>query len=63
MRRAIGISGRSRRNASADGTPEPSNWAQILGEMNSAWNYDEKTGEYYLAFFTPEQLDLNLENP
>ncbi|KAI0147645.1 glycoside hydrolase family 13 protein [Xylariaceae sp. FL1272] len=47
-----------------DGKPEPpNNWAQILGEANSAWNYDEATGEYYLAIFTPEQPDLNWENP
>jgi len=52
------------KSINADGTPEPpNNWAQILGEANSAWNYDEKTGEYYLALFTPEQPDLNWENP
>ncbi|PQE24998.1 alpha-glucosidase maltase protein [Rutstroemia sp. NJR-2017a WRK4] len=52
------------KNVSADGIPEPpNNWAQILGEANSAWNYDEKSGEYYLALFTPEQSDLNWENP
>ena len=52
------------KNVSADGTPEPpNNWARILGEANSAWNYDEKTGEYYLALFTAEQPDLNWENP
>src|ERR1700733_65391 len=48
----------------ADGTPEPpNNWSQVLGEANSAWNYDKATGEYYLALFTPEQPDLNWENP
>lgn len=47
-----------------DGVPEPpNNWAQILGEANSAWTYDEKTGEFYLSLFTPEQPDLNWENP
>ena len=47
-----------------DGVAEPpNNWAQILGEANSAWTYDEKTGEYYLSVFTPEQPDLNWENP
>ncbi|KAH9886100.1 glycoside hydrolase family 13 protein [Xylariomycetidae sp. FL2044] len=47
-----------------DGVPEPpNNWAQILGEANSAWTYDEKTGQYYLSLFTPEQPDLNWENP
>jgi oligo-1,6-glucosidase len=55
---------RKPKSVTADGTPEPpNNWAQILGEANSAWNYDEKTGEYYLALFTPEQPDLNWENP
>ncbi|ERF75632.1 hypothetical protein EPUS_04612 [Endocarpon pusillum Z07020] len=47
-----------------DGTPQPpNNWSQILGEASSAWNYDEITGEYYLGLFTPEQPDLNWENP
>ncbi|MCJ1227789.1 hypothetical protein MMC12_004448 [Toensbergia leucococca] len=41
----------------------PNNWSQILGEANSAWTYDEKTDEYYLSLFTPEQPDLNWENP
>lgn len=31
--------------------------------MNSAWTWDEKTQEYYLSLFTPEQPDLNWENP
>ena len=52
------------RRINEDGTPEPpNNWAQILGEANSAWNYDEGTGEFYLGLFTPEQPDLNWENP
>ncbi|KAG9229799.1 trehalose-6-phosphate hydrolase [Amylocarpus encephaloides] len=51
------------RSFRSDGTPEPpNNWAQILGEANSAWNYDEKSKEFYLALFTPEQPDLNWEN-
>ncbi|KAI0470245.1 glycoside hydrolase family 13 protein [Xylaria cf. heliscus] len=41
----------------------PNNWAQILGEANSAWKYDPVTDEYYLCLFTPEQPDLNWENP
>ncbi|PMD43527.1 glycoside hydrolase family 13 protein [Hyaloscypha variabilis F] len=52
------------KHINADGTPEPpNNWSQILGEANSTWNYDEETGEFYLALFTPEQPDLNWENP
>lgn len=48
----------------SDGQPiPPSNWAQILGEANSAWIWDEPTKEFYLALFTPEQPDLNWENP
>jgi oligo-1,6-glucosidase len=48
----------------ADGTRQPpNNWAQILGEANSAWTWDDKTQEYYLSLFTPEQPDLNWENP
>jgi len=46
------------------GTPQPpNNWAQILGEANSAWTYDTETGQYYLSVFTPDQPDLNWENP
>lgn len=44
-------------------TEPPNNWAQILGEANSAWTYDSETGQYYLSVFTPEQPDLNWENP
>ena len=52
------------KRVSAAGTPEPpNNWAQILGEANSVWTYDKETGEYYLSLFTPEQPDLNWENP
>ncbi|KAI0138738.1 glycoside hydrolase family 13 protein [Hypoxylon sp. NC0597] len=52
------------KSVNPDGVPEPpNNWAQILGEANSAWTYDEKTGEFYLSLFTPEQPDLNWENP
>lgn len=41
----------------------PNNWSMILGEGKSAWSWDEETQEYYLALFTPEQPDLNWENP
>lgn len=41
----------------------PNNWGMILGEANSAWTWDEKTQEYFLALFTPEQPDLNWRNP
>lgn len=41
----------------------PNNWSQILGEANSAWTYDAHTKEFFLSLFTPEQPDLNWENP
>jgi oligo-1,6-glucosidase len=45
------------------GTPgaEPTNWGSVFG--GPAWEYDEKTGEYYLHLFSPKQPDLNWENP
>jgi len=49
-------------NAQGERGP-PNNWAQILGDQNSAWNWCPEREEYYLALFTPEQPDLNWENP
>ena len=40
---------------------EPTNWASIFS--GSAWQYDERSGEYYLHLFSPKQPDLNWENP
>ncbi|MFB4162466.1 alpha-glucosidase [Alteribacillus sp. JSM 102045] len=40
---------------------EPTNWASNFS--GSAWQYDEKTGEYYLHLFSKKQPDLNWENP
>lgn len=40
----------------------PNNWAAILGEKDSAWTWDEGSGEYYLSLFTAQQPDLNWEN-
>ncbi|KAJ5938812.1 alpha-amylase [Penicillium verhagenii] len=39
---------------------EPNNWAAIFG--GSAWQFDEQTGQYYLALFLPSQPALNWEN-
>ncbi len=45
------------------GTPgaEPTNWGAAFG--GSTWEYDKKTGEYYLHLFSTKQPDLNWENP
>ncbi|WP_404451161.1 alpha,alpha-phosphotrehalase [Virgibacillus necropolis] len=39
---------------------EPSNWQSKFG--GSAWQYDEKTDQYYLHLFDKTQADLNWEN-
>ena len=40
---------------------EPTNWESAFS--GPAWTYDERTDEYYLHLFAPEQPDLNWENP
>ncbi|KAM0745693.1 glycoside hydrolase family 13 protein [Meredithblackwellia eburnea MCA 4105] len=43
---------------------EPNNWSSVFGNGGeSAWEWDETTGEYYLRLFVKEQPDLNWENP
>lgn len=39
---------------------EPNNWESIFG--GPAWEYDEKTEEYYMHVFSRKQPDLNWEN-
>jgi oligo-1,6-glucosidase len=45
------------------GTPgaEPTNMSAAFG--GPAWDYDERSGEYYLHIFSRKQPDLNWENP
>jgi alpha-glucosidase len=43
-----------------DGAP-PNNWQSHFG--GSAWEWDERTGQYYLHSFLKEQPDLNWRNP
>jgi alpha-glucosidase len=39
---------------------EPNNWESIFG--GSAWEYDEKTDQYFMHIFSRKQPDLNWEN-
>ncbi|WP_413737147.1 glycoside hydrolase family 13 protein [Sodalis sp. RH21] len=39
---------------------EPNNWEAIF--KGSAWEYDEKTQQYFMHLFTARQPDLNWEN-
>ncbi|WP_261130754.1 alpha-glucosidase [Bacillus sp. Marseille-Q3570] len=40
---------------------EPNNWESIFS--GSAWQYNERTNDYYLHLFSKKQPDLNWENP
>ncbi|HJR37442.1 MAG TPA: alpha-glucosidase [Nocardioidaceae bacterium] len=40
---------------------EPNNWGSFFS--GSAWEFDERTGEYFLHLFSKKQPDLNWENP
>jgi oligo-1,6-glucosidase len=44
----------------ADGRA-PTNWESLFG--GPAWEYDERSGEFYLHIFSRKQPDLNWENP
>jgi alpha-glucosidase len=48
------------RSPRPDGTV-PNNWLSVFG--GTAWEFDEKTGQYYLHSFLKEQPDLNWRNP
>ncbi len=43
------------------GKRPPNNWRNNF--FGPAWNWDEKTGQYYMHSFLKEQPDLNWENP
>ena len=40
---------------------EPNNWESVFG--GKAWQFEERTGQYYLHLFVPGQPDLNWHNP
>ena len=54
---------RPARPGTVPGSPgaEPNNWGAYFS--GPAWTFDEATGEYYLQLFSPQQPDLNWENP
>ena len=39
----------------------PNNWSGFF--MNGAWEFDDRSGEYYLHLFDKKQPDLNYKNP
>ncbi|MGD6993623.1 alpha,alpha-phosphotrehalase [Sutcliffiella horikoshii] len=47
------------KDSKQDGS-EPTNWESKFG--GNAWQYDEKTGQWYLHLFDVTQADLNWEN-
>lgn len=48
------------RDAAPGGGP-PNNWTSMFG--GSAWQFDARTGQYYLHMFDVKQPDLNWRNP
>ncbi|MBW3659939.1 MAG: alpha-amylase, partial [Actinobacteria bacterium] len=48
------------RDPGPDGGP-PNNWVSNFG--GPAWTLDERSGQYYMHLFLPEQPDLNWANP
>ncbi|OXM17361.1 glycoside hydrolase family 13 protein [Paenibacillus herberti] len=40
---------------------EPNNWESIFG--GPAWEFDDKSGQYFMHIFSRRQPDLNWENP
>lgn len=48
------------RKAKENGQP-PNNWTSFFAE--DCWEYDDKSGEYYLHLFDKKQPDLNYYNP
>jgi alpha-glucosidase len=47
----------------APGGGPPNNWRSSFPAVGPAWTFHEQTGQYYLNSFTPQQPDLNWDNP
>ena len=41
----------------------PNGWTSAFAAVGPAWTLDERTGQYYLHSFAPQQPDLNWDNP
>ena len=41
----------------------PNNWRSTFETVGPAWTFDRGSGQYYLHSFTPNQPDLNWDNP
>jgi len=50
------------RDAGPGGGP-PNNWTAAFRSGAPAWTLDERSGQYYLHLFLPQQPDLNWANP
>jgi alpha-glucosidase len=50
------------RDGSPDGGP-PNDWQAEFAAVGPAWTFDPTTGQWYLHSFTPQQPDLNWDNP
>jgi alpha-glucosidase len=50
------------RDPGPEGGP-PNDWASTFEACGAAWTLDERTRQYYLHSFMPEQPDLNWDNP
>src|SRR5690349_19221832 len=50
------------RDPAPDGGP-PNNWRSEFKAVGPSWSLDETSGQYYLHSFTPQQPDLNWDNP
>jgi alpha-glucosidase len=50
------------RDGAAGGGP-PNDWRSEFRAVGPAWTFDERTGQWYLHSFLPQQPDLNWDNP
>ena len=50
------------RDGAPDGGP-PNDWRSEFAAVGPAWSHDPATGQWYLHSYTPQQPDLNWENP